>query len=173
MARNLPRAICATLFVLVACAALGAGVAGATGLQRDVVIGAFRVTFPNYPAPGQSTSEVFAVAASSGPNGQDPKGLLTFASPLLADRIVFANVTCMVVNGKNARVGGMFRKPVTYAGLAFRWFELLVDDKDPAADTMSAVAYVDAPQPPGFTPCAQSPPTVFSFDVGNVKVIDG
>jgi hypothetical protein len=146
------------------------------GPPQDIVTGSGKVTSPDFPNPGESTTEQFIVSAHSGPAGEDPDGQITFDSPLLATNQAKADVTCMIVTGNHAQVGGTFREQVEYLGLKFRWFELIVDDNGPpgeAADTMNAVIYIDRPRPPDFSPCNLTFPTDFPVEEGNFTVTDG
>jgi hypothetical protein len=163
------------LAVLVASAILvGAGAptgAGASAESRDVAVGAATVTFPDFPTTGESTTEAFLVAATSGPSGESPRGLITFVSPHLERKVALASVTCLVVSGNRALVGGRFPRLVTYLGQDFRWFELIVVDNGPAPDMIGAAIYPDN-QPTGFTPCQENPSN-FVIKAGDYKVVDG
>ncbi len=163
------------LVVLVASAVLAvAGApagAGPTAESRDLVVGAATATFPDFPTPGESTTEAFLVAATSGPSGENPRGLITFVSPHLERKVALASVTCLVVSGNRALVGGRFPRLVTYLGQNFRWFELIVEDNGQATDTIGAAIYEDD-RPSGFTPC-QDQGSNFAISAGDYKVIDG
>ena len=158
----------ASALVVVAGAPAGAG---PNAESRDVVVGAATATFPDFPTPGESTTEAFLVAATSGPSGENPRGLITFISPLLERKVALASVTCLVVSGNRALVGGRFARLVTYLGQDFRWFELIVQDNGQAPDTIGAAIYEDN-RPPGFTPC-QDQPSNFAINAGDYRVVDG
>lgn len=146
------------------------------GPEQDLVTGSGKITGPDITGPGDVT-EQFIVSARSGPAGEDPDGQITFHSPLLtATSDAKADVTCMIVNGNHAQVGGMFREPVGYAGFTLRWIEVIIEDNGPpgqATDTMNAFVFLDRPRPPGFSPCNFIAPTDFPVDQGNYTVKDG
>jgi hypothetical protein len=125
---------------------------------------------------GEVVTEQFIVSAHSGPNGEDPDGQITFHSPSLESSQAKADVTCVVVSGNHAQVGGIFPETISYAGFRIKWFELIVDDNGPpgqATDTMNAVVFLDRPRPPGFSPCNFVFPTDFQVEEGNFTVTDG
>lgn len=122
-------------------------------------------------------TEQFVVSAHSGPSGHDPDGQITFHSSLLAVPDAKADVTCMIVSGNHAQVGGMFRNaPIGYGGFARRWIEVIIDDNGSpgqATDRMNRFVFLDRSQPPGFSPCNFLAPTDFRVDPGNFEVNDG
>jgi hypothetical protein len=141
----------------------------------DLVAGSGRVTSPDFPNPGDTVTELFIVSAHSGPAGEDPDGQITFHSPLLEGAQAKADVTCMIVTGNHAQVGGMFPEPVVYDNRRFRWFELIVDDNGSpgqGTDTMNSFIFIDRPRPPGFSPCNFVAPTDFQVEQGNFEVKD-
>lgn len=153
------------------------------GAAQDVVAGSGKVTFPDFPSAGQSTTEQFIVSAHSGALGEDPHGQITFHSPLLVSHQAKADVICMTVTGNVARIGGIFEEPVTYAPeLAppnqpplFRWFELVVQDNGSpgqAADTSNSIIFFDRPRPPEFSPCSFPTGPLLPVDSGNYTVED-
>jgi hypothetical protein len=146
------------------------------GPPQDTVTGSGKVTSPDFPNPGDLLTEQFIVSARSGPAGEDPDGLITLRSPLLDVPEATADVTCMIVAGSHAQVGGMFREPVGYDGFTLRWIEVIVDDNGSpgqAADTMNSFVFIDRPRPPGFSPCNFLAPTDFPVEQGNYTVTDG
>jgi hypothetical protein len=172
MSHRVRRGALALLVASAVLAVSGAPAGAETSAEgRDVVVGAATVTFPDFPSPGQSTTEAFLVAATSGPSGENARGLITFVSPHLERKVALATVTCLVVSGDRALVGGRFPRLVTYLGQDFRWFELIVEDNGPAPDTIGAAIYEDN-QPAGFTPCQENPSN-FAIRAGDYKVVDG
>ena len=143
-----------------------------SGPRQDSVVGSGNSVFTDFPELGQSTREQYIVSAHSGPLGEDPHGQLTLHSPLLVGQAK-AEVTCLVVTGNRARVGGVFEEPVVYLGATFRWIELIVEDNDPPVDDrMTSFIFFDRPRPPGFSPCNFDGSADFTFDRGNITVRD-
>src|SRR4029077_17455837 len=70
--------------------------------------------FANFPQPGGNTTEQFNVAAHNGPNG--PSGTIVAHSPLYSVDPGIVDVTCVVVDGTQTRVGGKFRQPFEFLG---------------------------------------------------------
>jgi hypothetical protein len=147
------------------------------GPPQDLVTGSGKITSNDFPNPGDVVTEQFIVGAQSGPAGEDPDGQITLHSPLLTTTTdAKADVTCMIVSGNHAQVGGMFREPVGYAGFTLRWIEVIIDDGGPpgqGTDTMNAFVFIDRPRPPGFSPCNFIAPTDFEVAEGNYTVTDG
>jgi len=158
--------------------ASGGGTAAAAaqygGPPQDIVTGSGKITGPG--PNGENVTEQFIVGAHSGPNGEDPDGQITFHSPLLESNQAMADVTCMVVSGNHAQVGGMFPETITYTGFRLKWIEVIIDDNGSpgqATDTMNAFVFLDRPRPPGFSPCNFTAPTDFQVEEGNFTVTDG
>jgi hypothetical protein len=146
--------------------------------SQDIVAGSGKVTFPDFPTPGESTTEQFIVSAHSGALGEDPHGQMTFHSPLLVSQQAKAEVTCMTVTSNRARIGGIYEEPVIYAPSTFdgpfRWFELIVEDNGPpggASDRLTALIFFDN-RPPDFNPCDVDSPELFQVVEGNFTVND-
>jgi hypothetical protein len=168
------------VIVVAALVALGhASAGGATsaaaqyeyqGPPQDQVAGSGKLTDGNI-------AEQFIVSARSGPAGEDPDGQITFQSPLLGVPEAKADVTCMIVSGNHAQVGGLFRDaPIAYGGFMLRWIEVIIDDNGPpgqATDRMNAFVFLDRPRPPGFSPCNFLAPTDFAVEQGDFTVNDG
>ena len=108
-----------------------------------------------YP-PGEFTPEQFDVSAHDGPHG--PHGTIVFHSPLSADDPARADVTCLVVDGNMAKVGGFFREPFLYNGELISAFGIIiVDNGSPGSgqpDTVHPVVFLERlhPKPPN-RPC--------------------
>jgi hypothetical protein len=156
--------------------AIAAGAAGATASggsgapsgPRGLVAGKAKVTFSDYPSPGDQTTEETSVYASNGPLG--PRGVIWFRSPLSSIPVARANVTCLTVDGGEARVGGRFSRPFTYAGSRMAQFLLVIQDTTP--DLILPVLFRDAPRPPGFSPCGVNLPSVrFPVEAGGDYVV--
>jgi hypothetical protein len=135
------------------------------GPPQDLVAGSGKAT-------SEGITEQFIVSARSGPSGEDPDGQITFLSPSLKVPQVKADVTCMIVAGSHAQVGGVFREPVGYGDFTLKWIEVIIDDNG-SSDTMNAFVFLDRPRPPGFSPCNFLAPTDFAVDPGNYTVSDG
>jgi hypothetical protein len=142
-----------------------ASTAGAAAPQ-DSVVGSGKLTFADVPEPGLSTTEQQIVSAHSGPSGEDPSGVLKFHSPFLESNKAQAEVTCLVVSGDTAIVGGRFPEPVIYFGLAWRHLLFVIRDNGPrAAGPDQATGFVIDERPPGFSPCnAVPPPALFPVE---------
>ena len=61
-----------------------------------------------------NTTEQFNVTAHNGPNG--PSGTIVVHSPLYSVDPGIVDVTCIVVDGNQTRVGGTFRQPFEFLG---------------------------------------------------------
>lgn len=166
----------------------GGGGAGPSADQYggpgDVVAGAGKVEYTDFPGPGETTIEHSTLSAHSGPNGEDPHGSTVFRSPF-ADGPQQGEVTCMVVNGRDARVGGEFREPFLYAGLRVRWWEYVIRDHGSPGgggpsddqygddrDEFVGFVFVDRPRPPEFSPCNTTTTLSFRVVQGNFVVKD-
>jgi hypothetical protein len=144
---------------------------------KDSVVGSGKLTFADVPEPGVSTTEQQIVSAHSGPSGEDPSGMLKFHSPFLESNQAQAEVTCLVVSGDTAIVGGRFPEPVIYFGLAYRFFAVVIRDNGPRAtgpDQATGVVFRDRERPPGFSPCDPVPPfsVLFPVEQGDYTVTD-
>jgi hypothetical protein len=135
------------------------------GPPQDAVAGSGKAT-------SEGITEQFIVSAHSGPSGEDPDGQISFMSPLLKVPVVKADVTCMIVAGSHAQVGGIFSEPVGYGDFTLKWIEVIIDDNG-STDTLNAFVFLDRPRPPGFSPCNFLAPTDFAVDPGNYTVSDG
>jgi hypothetical protein len=143
--------------------------------SQDFVAGSGKISFQNFPNPGDTAVEQYIVSAHSGPAGEDPDGQITFHSPFLASSQAKADVTCMVVSGNHAVVGGIYEEPVSYLGVMIRWIVLVIDDNGSpgqATDRMNSVVFIDRPRPPGFSPCNFDLPTDYAVEQGNFTVKD-
>ena len=164
---------------VVAAGLVAAGVSSGQGSPYNAVTGAAKVTFPNFPAPGLSTTEQLVISAQDSPNG--PNGTIVFRSPLSAVPVATANVTCLVVIGTDAWVGGTFSKPFVYGGQSgFPAATLthigvqLRDNGSPGLgvqDAVHPVVFPDRQRPPTFTPCNLDQP-LFPVDQGNLVVYE-
>jgi hypothetical protein len=145
------------------------------GPGQDMVTGSGKITFQDFPSPGEVVTEQYIVSAHSGPAGEDPHGQITFHSPFLESSQAKADVTCMVVHGNHAVVGATFEEPISYVGLMIRSILLVVDDNGSpgqATDRMNSVVFIDRPRPPGFSPCNFDLPTDYPVEQGNFVVKD-
>jgi hypothetical protein len=103
--------------------------------------------------------------------------MLKFHSPLLESNQAQAKVTCLVVSGDRAIVGGRFPEPVIYFGLAWRRLLYVIQDNGPRAagpDQATAFIIPSAEPPPGFSTCDMVGPGVALNPVeqGNYTVTD-
>src|SRR6266446_5655389 len=85
---------------------------------QDFVTGSGWVAYTDFPSPGVTTTEQQIVSAHSGPNGESPQGTMILHSPLGDQR---ANVTCRVVAGNVAVVGGEITSGFTYQGQRMKY----------------------------------------------------
>jgi hypothetical protein len=177
-----PRFLFSLVFAVLTVVAAGLVVPGASsgqGSPYNSVTGAVQVTFPNFPALGLSTTEQLVVSAHDGPNG--PTGSIVFRSPLSAVPVATADVTCLVVIGSDAWVGGTFTEPFVYGGQSgFPASTLthigvqLRDNGSPGngvPDAVHPVVFPDRPRPPTFSPCNLDQP-LFPVDQGNLVVYE-
>lgn len=158
----------------IAAVTAGVVVSAASGQSPyDSVSGAATATFPDF------TTEMFAVSAHLGKNG--PRGSIEFRSPFSAVPLATADVTCLVVSGSEARVGGTFRTPFDYTipGVAtsrILYIGILVRDNGPQGhgtpDLLHPVVFDDRLRPPAFTPCNLPQLELFPLDHGNFVVHD-
>jgi hypothetical protein len=168
------------LGLLLAFAALAAGATVAVaapgdgngnGPPQDIVVGSGKVTFP--PELGGATDQ-YIVSAHSGPAGDDPRGQITLRSTAIEENENKADVTCMVVTGKRARVGGTFEHPFTYLGFRIVGVEVIIEDNGSpghGTDEATSFVFIDRPRPPGFSPCNFDAETL-PLDEGNYTVYD-
>jgi hypothetical protein len=166
--------IVAALALIVGAAAAGAVVSEASGQSpNDSVTGSVTATFPDF------TTEEFDVSAHLGKDGV--RGTIEFRSPFAAVPSATADVTCLVVSGSEARVGGTFRTPFDYTipGVAtsrILYIGILLHDNGPpghgSADVIHPVVFDDRPRPPTFTPCNLPELQLFPVDSGNLVVHD-
>ena len=171
------------LFVVAFVLAMVVGAAAAAGSAEPPfasVTGAVKVTFPNYPAPGVSTVEQMMVSAHDGPDG--PSGSIEFRSPQADVPVAKIDVTCLVVTGSDAWVGGVVREPFNYVARtgdpAVRITHFSIELRDNGApgqgtaDGVHPVVFVDRVRPPTFTPCNINQP-LFPVSSGNFVVREG
>ena len=141
-----------------------------SGPPHDSITGSGWTAFTDFPTAGETTIEHFAISAHAGPAGEDPDGTIVFHSPLF-DGPQIADVTCLVVDGNRARVGGEFRELFDYIGFRIRHIEVVVEDLD-SDDRSTGLVYIDRPRPPGFSPCDVDLPAVYHVVQGNYVVRD-
>jgi hypothetical protein len=159
-----PRFALAVALAVVGVAAVGLvapdGSSG-KGVGYNSVHGAVTVPLTNFPDPGDVTNEQIVVSAKDGPDG--PRGSIVFRSPLSAVPVAIADVTCLVVIGNDAWVGGKLRDILVYGGqgsfpeLTIAHFSVRIRDNGPPVngvrDAVHPVVFLDRPRPPTFTPC--------------------
>jgi len=156
--------------------ALAAG-SGGQGTSFDRVTGTAQATFPNYPGPGLSTTERMTVVADN--RGGVAKGVIWFQSRLSEIPRVRVDVTCLVVHGREAWVGGDFERPFLYASneglppIRINQFAMQLVDGGPAGelDGVHPVVFRAVPRPPGYSPCNIQYP-LFPLNGGNLIVHD-
>ena len=141
---------------------------------HDFVTGSGWVAYTDFPSPGVTTTEQQVVSAHSGPNGENPQGTMILHSPLGDQR---ANVTCLVVAGNIAVVGGEITSGFTYLGQRVKYLVYLVQDNGQGRDAPDIAAgyiFLDIPRPPGFEPCTPvlGAPIVYDVVRGNYVVND-
>jgi hypothetical protein len=144
------------------------------GSPWAAVAGSGKVTFVGFPAPGVNTTEQFNVSAHDGPNG--PSGTIVVHSPLYSVNPGIVDVSCIVVDGHQTRVGGKFRQPFEFLGSRISHFGIIIRDNGaPGAspDEIHPVEFLDKTRPPGFTPCDLPPFSLFPLDSGNYVVTPG
>jgi hypothetical protein len=160
----------------VAATVIAAGLAAPAGSHpegagRTAVTGSGKVTFPGFPQPGVNTTEQFGISAHDGPNGVS--GTIVVHSPLYSINPGIVDVTCIVVDGDQTRVGGKFREPFEFLGSRISHFGIIIWDHGPpgaSPDEVHPVEFLDKPRPPAFTPCNIPPLASFPLDSGNYVV---
>jgi len=125
------------------------------------VTGSVKLTIPDYPGPGLTTVEQMMVSAHDGPSG--PSGSIEFRSPQSDAEVAKVDVTCIVVSGNEAWVGGTVREPFNYVSrlgdppARITHFGIQLRDGGPPGqgvpDAVHPVVFVDRVRPPTFTPC--------------------
>jgi hypothetical protein len=151
------------------------GVSSGQGWPYDSVAGAVKLLIPNYPAPGESTTETMVFAATNGPSGT--KGVILFRSPVADTPAALVDVTCLRVSGNEAWVGGTVRNPFLYVSQRGQppskilYFAIQMQDNAGAPDAVHPVVFDDRPRSPTFTPCNIQQP-LFAVS-GNLVVHDG
>jgi hypothetical protein len=159
----------------IAAAALAAPAGTHTqGSPWAAVTGSGKVTFAGFPQPGMNTTEQFEVSAHDGPNG--PSGTIVVHSPLYSVDPGIVDVSCIVVDGNQARVGGKFREPFDFLGSRISHFGIIIMDNGPpgvSPDEIHPVEFLDRTRPPEFTPCNMPPLSLFALDSGNYVVRPG
>jgi hypothetical protein len=152
--------------LLGAAAALAIPVGVAAEPPHDSVTGSGWVAYTDFPSPGVTTTEQQIVSARSGPNGEHPEGTMILHSEFGDQR---ADVTCMVVAGNVAIVGGEITSGFIYQGVRMKHLVFLIQDNGhghDARDTASGYIFRDIPRPPGFEPCTP----VLGAPIGNEVV---
>jgi hypothetical protein len=144
------------------------------------VTGAVKLTIPDYPAAGLTTVEQMMISAHDGPDG--PSGSIEFRSPQSDVEIAKVDVTCIVVSGDEAWVGGKVREPFGYVArlgdppARITYFGIQLRDNGPPGhgvpDAVHPVVFVDRVRPPTFTPCNITQPLV-PVSTGNLVVTAG
>ena len=144
------------------------------------VTGSVKLTIPDYPAPGLTTVEQMMISAHDGPNG--PAGSIEFRSPQSNVDVAKVDVTCIVVSGNEAWVGGTVREPFDYvsrlgdpASRITHFGIQLRDNGSPGQgvpDAVHPVVFVDRVRPPTFTPCNIAQP-LLPVSSGNLVVNAG
>ena len=139
--------------------------------SRDAVIGAGAVTFADWPA-GTSTTEQLVVSAHAGFQGEDARGTLILESPLGDQR---AEVTCLVVQGSTAIVGGTIVSGTYYPGeTVYPRVAVRIQDGGPggASDGWTGLIF-STPWPDPCARLAQFPGlATIPLEWGAFKVID-
>jgi hypothetical protein len=144
----------------------------AKGSPYELVAGSGKVTFADFPSVGVSTTEQFSISAHDGTHG--PSGTIVVNSPLYSINPSVVDVTCIVVDGNEARVGGKFREPFMFLGSQISHFGIVIRDNGSPGngppDEIHPVEFIDRPRPPTFSPCNLPPQVVnnlFPLDEGN------
>ena len=160
------------LAIAAACLLVTPAGSGVANSPYNSVTGSGKLMVP-YP-PGEFTPEQFDVSAHDGPHG--PHGTIVFHSPLSADNPARADVTCLVVDGNMAKIGGFFREPFLYNGELISAFGIIiVDNGSPGSgqpDTVHPVVFLERlhPKPPN-RPCNIDWPPL-AVEQGNYVVSD-
>jgi hypothetical protein len=139
------------------------------------VTGSVKLTIPDYPAAGLTTVEQMMISAHDGPNG--PSGSIEFRSPQSDTEVAKVDVTCIVVSGNDAWVGGTVREPFNYVSrlgdppARITHFGIQLRDNGPPGqgvpDAVHPVVFVDRVRPPTFTPCNIDQP-LLPVNAGNL-----
>jgi hypothetical protein len=169
----------ASILLAVVCAAAAAGVASAAAGGNDLAVGHGTINrFPPFVAN-------FDFAAESGPLGEKARGFYrqTLYSPdgTLGD--LRGRVTCLLVTGNTATVGGVWEESTLsfiHAGWSF-WLEARDTDHEGIPDSMTFVFTSDIPGiefGPDFpdsclTPFFSDPFGLIPLLTGNIVVHDG
>jgi hypothetical protein len=160
--------------LLGAAAALAIPAVVAAEPPHDSVTGSGWVAFTDFPSAGVTTTEQQIISAHSGPNGEDAEGTMILHSPFGDQRV---NVTCLVVTGNTAIVGGEITSGFIYLGQRMKYLVALIQDNGQgryAPDLASGYIFRDIPRPPGFEPCTPvaGAPIVYDVVRGNYVVND-
>ena len=159
-----PRFALALVLAVVAVAAVGLVAPGGSsgkGSDYNSVHGSVIVPLTDFPDPGDVTNEQIAISAKDGPDG--PQGVIEFRSPLSSVPVAVADVTCLVVIGIDAWVGGKLRQTIVYGGQGsfpantITHFSVRIRDNGPPSngvrDAVHPVVFLQRDRPPTFSPC--------------------
>ena len=139
--------------------------------ELNVILGGCRPV-ADFPSVGVSTTEQFSISAHDGPHG--PSGTIVVNSPLYSINPSVVDVTCIDVDGNEARVGGKFREPLMFLGSQISHFGIVILDngspreRRPGRDPPGRVHR--SPAPANVFPCNLPPQVVnnlFPLDEGN------
>ena len=138
-----------------------AGASSGQGSPFTSVHGAVNVPLTDFPDPGDVTNEQIVVSAQDGPQGI--QGTIEFRSPLSSVPVAIADVTCLVVIGIDAWVGGKLREPIVYGGQGsfpastITHFSVRIRDnghpRNGVRDAVHPVVFLQRDRPPTFSPC--------------------
>ena len=169
---------------LLAIAAVAGLLAAATAIVRPGVTaadpnqafasGSGQVSYPDFPLPGgEPTTDRFSFTAHIGPDGS-AKGSIVIHSNVPGFEHMKADVTCAVIVGNRARVGGVLREQIPFAGLQIYAVALVLEDNGPpgqSVDRADVWSFIARPGRDDQTPCTfPLPPASRPVERGNVNI---